>query len=251
MTVMLETVGLEKRFGGITAANDVSLKVEKGARHALIGPNGAGKTTVVNLLTGVLRPTAGRIMLEGRDITNLATHERVRLGVARTFQINQLFGDLTPLESIGLAVSERMGTGRDWWRLVGSKSGVVEETAELIERFELGDVMYERTAILPYGKQRLLEVALAIACRPRVLLLDEPAAGVPETERHEILAAVAALPQDVTVLLIEHDMDLVFSFADRISVLVNGTLFVEGAAAEVARDPRVKAVYLGEEAVHA
>jgi branched-chain amino acid transport system ATP-binding protein len=251
MTTMLETVGLEKRFGGIIAANDVSLRVEKGARHALIGPNGAGKTTVVNLLTGVLRPTAGRILLEGRDITNLDVHERVRLGIARTFQINQLFGDLTPLESLGLAVSERLGSGQDWWRLVGSKEGVVEEVMELIERFQLVDVMYERTAILPYGKQRLLEVALAIACRPRVLLLDEPAAGVPETERHEILSAVAALPADVTVLLIEHDMDLVFSFADRISVMVNGALFVEGAPAEVARDPRVKAVYLGEEAVHA
>ena len=251
MTTVLETVGLKKRFGGITAANDVSLRVEKGARHALIGPNGAGKTTVVNLLTGVLRPTAGRILLEGRDITALDVHERVRLGIARTFQINQLFSDLTPLESLGLAVSERLGSGRDWWRLAGSKSGIVEEVMELIERFHLVDVMYERTAILPYGKQRLLEVALAIACRPHVLLLDEPAAGVPETERHEILSAVAALPADVTVLLIEHDMDLVFSFADRISVMVNGALFVEGAPAEVARDPRVKAVYLGEEAVHA
>jgi ABC-type branched-subunit amino acid transport system ATPase component len=251
MTTVLETVGLKKRFGGITAANDVSLRVEKGARHALIGPNGAGKTTVVNLLTGVLRPTAGRILLEGRDITALDVHERVRLGIARTFQINQLFSDLTPLESLGLAVSERLGSGRDWWRLAGSKSGIVEEVIELIERFHLVDVMYERTAILPYGKQRLLEVALAIACRPHVLLLDEPAAGVPETERHEILSAVAALPADVTVLLIEHDMDLVFSFADRISVMVNGALFVEGAPAEVARDPRVKAVYLGEGAVHA
>ncbi len=251
MTAVLETAGLEKRFGGITAANDVSLRVEKGARHALIGPNGAGKTTVLNLLTGMLRPTAGRILLEGRDITDLGVHARVRLGIARTFQINQLFGNLTPLESLGLAVSERMGSGHDWWRLLGSKGGIVEEVMELIERFQLVDVMYERTAILPYGKQRLLEVALAIACRPRVLLLDEPAAGVPEAERHEILAAVAALPADVTVLLIEHDMDLVFSFADRISVMVNGALFVEGPPAEVARDPRVKAVYLGEEAVHA
>jgi branched-chain amino acid transport system ATP-binding protein len=249
MSVALETIGLDKRFGGITAANDVSLKVEKGARHALIGPNGAGKTTVVNLLTGVLRPSAGRILLDGRDITSLPVHARVRLGLARTFQINQLFADLTPLESVGLAVSERMGAGSDWWRLVGTKGGVVEEAVELIERFGLADVMHARTAILPYGKQRLLEVALAIACRPRVLLLDEPAAGVPETERHEILAAVAALPRDVTVLLIEHDMDLVFSFADRISVMVNGALFAEGAPAVVARDPRVKAVYLGEEAV--
>ncbi len=170
----------------------------------------------------------------------------MRLGIARTFQINQLFGDLTPIETIGLAVSERMGTGKQWWRLVGSKSDIVDDVADLIEQFGLADVMYERTAILPYGKQRLLEIALAIACRPRVLLLDEPAAGVPEAERHEILAAVAALPKDVTVLLIEHDMDLVFSFADRISVLVNGALFVEGSPDAVARDPRVKAVYLGE-----
>jgi ABC-type branched-subunit amino acid transport system ATPase component len=246
MAPVLETVGLTKRFGGIVAANEVSLKIEKGARHALIGPNGAGKTTVVNLLTGVLRPTSGQILLDGRDITEAQAHDRVRLGIARTFQINQLFGDLTPIEAIGLAVSERMGTGKQWWRLVGSKGDVVDDVAALIEQFGLADVMYHRTAILPYGKQRLLEIALAIACRPRVLLLDEPAAGVPEAERHEILAAVAALPKDVTVLLIEHDMDLVFSFADRISVLVNGALFVEGSPDAVARDPRVKAVYLGE-----
>jgi ABC-type branched-subunit amino acid transport system ATPase component len=244
---ILETIGLAKRFGGIVAAADVTLAVEKGARHALIGPNGAGKTTVINLLSGVLKPTAGRILLEGRDITALEPHERVRLGMARTFQINQLFLDLTPLESIALAVSERLGAGGDWWRLVGTKSAITEEIAEIVERFRLADVMHERTAILPYGKQRLLEIALAFASRPRVLLLDEPAAGVPEAERHELLATIAALPADVTVLLIEHDMDLVFSFADRISVLVNGALFVDGPPEEVARDPRVKAVYLGEE----
>jgi len=244
---ILETIGLEKRFGGIVAAHDVSLAVEKGARHALIGPNGAGKTTVINMLTGVLRPTAGRIMLEGRDISDIVPHERVRLGMARTFQINQLFLDLTPLESIGLVVSERLGSGADWWRLVGSKSAVTGEIVEIVERFRLADVMHTRTAILPYGKQRLLEIALAFASQPRVLLLDEPAAGVPEAERHELLATIEGLPTEVTVLLIEHDMDLVFSFADRISVLVNGTLFVDGAPEDVARDPRVKAVYLGEE----
>jgi len=246
MPPVLETVGLIKRFGGITAASDVSLKIEKGARHALIGPNGAGKTTVINLLTGVLRPTAGQILLDGQDITTVEAYERVHLGIARTFQINQLFADLTPIETLGLAVSERMGTGRQWWRLVGSKTDIVEEIVGLIEQFHLADVMYHRTAILPYGKQRLLEIALAIACRPRVLLLDEPAAGVPDAERHEILATIAGLPKDVTVLLIEHDMDVVFSFADRISVLVNGALFVEGEPDAVARDPRVKAVYLGE-----
>jgi len=246
MPVVLETKVLEKHFGGIAAVNRVSLQIEKGARHALIGPNGAGKTTVINLLTGVLRPSAGRILLEGEDITALDAYRRVRRALVRTFQINQLFLDLTPLESVGLAISERMGTGGQWWRLVGSSPPVVDEIVEILERFHLTDVMHERTGNLPYGKQRLLEIALAIACRPHVLLLDEPAAGVPEDERHEILATVAALPADVTVLLIEHDMDIVFSFADRISVLVNGALFLDGPPEEVARDPRVKAVYLGE-----
>jgi ABC-type branched-subunit amino acid transport system ATPase component len=244
---ILETIGLEKRFGGIVAAHDVSLSIEKGARHALIGPNGAGKTTVINLLTGVLRPTAGSIILDGKDITAVVPHERVRLGMARTFQINQLFLDLTPLESIGQAISERTGVGAHWWRVPGSKAVVTDEIAEILQRFRLTDVMHARTAILPYGKQRLLEIALAFACRPQVLLLDEPAAGVPDAERQELLATIAELPAEVTVLLIEHDMDLVFSFADRISVLVNGGLLLDGAPEEVARDPRVKAVYLGEE----
>src|SRR5262245_31916950 len=246
MAVALETIGLEKHFGGIAAVAGLSLSIDKGSRHALIGPNGAGKTTVINLLTGVLRPSAGRILLEGRDITALEVHKRVRRGLARTFQINQLFLDLTPLETVGLAISQRLGAGGQWWRLTGSDPGVVEEALDILDRFHLTDAMNERTGTLPYGKQRLLEIALAIACRPQVLLLDEPAAGVPEDERHEILATIAALPADVTVLLIEHDMDIVFAFADRISVLVNGALFVDGAPDEVARDPRVKAIYLGE-----
>jgi branched-chain amino acid transport system ATP-binding protein len=246
VTPVLETRALEKRFGGIVAANQVSLRLQKGARHALIGPNGAGKTTVINLLTGVLRPSSGEILLDGKDISHVEPHDRVRLGMARTFQINQLFGDLTPLETLGLAISERLGSGTHWWRTVGSRAGVVDEIADLLERFGLGDVMNERTAILPYGKQRLLEIALAFACRPRLLLLDEPAAGVPDAERQEILATIAALPADVTVLLIEHDMDIVFTFADRISVLVNGEMLVEGSPDEVAHDPRVRAVYLGE-----
>jgi branched-chain amino acid transport system ATP-binding protein len=244
---ILQTVRLEKRFGGIIATHDVSLSIEKGARHALIGPNGAGKTTLINLLTGVLRPTAGSIILDGKDITALRPYERVRLGMARTFQINQLFPDLTPLESIGQAISERLGIGAQWWRVIGGKSAVTGEIVEILDRFRLTDVMHERAAILPYGKQRLLEIAIAFACRPHVLLLDEPAAGVPEAERQELLATVADLPAEVTVLLIEHDMDLVFTFADRISVLVNGRLLTDGAPEDVARDSRVKAVYLGEE----
>jgi ABC-type branched-subunit amino acid transport system ATPase component len=245
MMLALETRGLDKQFGGLKVTRDLSLKIAQGARHALIGPNGAGKTTVINLLTGVLKPNSGRILLEGNEITDLTVHARVLRGLSRTFQINQLYPDLTPIETIGLAVSERLGRGGDWWRVMGTRDDVNAEIAENLERFRLTDVMNEVTATLPYGKQRLLEIAVAIATKPRVLLLDEPAAGVPESERHDILAAVASLPRDVTVLLIEHDMDLVFSFADRISVLVNGAMLVEGAPNEVARDPRVKAVYLG------
>jgi branched-chain amino acid transport system ATP-binding protein len=248
MSVALETTGLGKQFGGLKVTRDLSLKIAQGARHALIGPNGAGKTTVINLLTGVLEPSGGRILLEGHDITDLPVHRRVLRGLSRTFQINQLYPDLTPLETIGLAVSERLGGGGNWWRRMGTRDDINAEIAETLGRFRLLDVMNEPTANLPYGKQRLLEIAVAIAAQPRVLLLDEPAAGVPEGERKDILAAVAALPRDVTVLLIEHDMDLVFSFADRISVLVAGALLVEGPPDEVARDPQVKAVYLGEAA---
>ncbi len=250
MVPALQTFGLDKRFGGIVAANGVALNVQKGARHALIGPNGAGKTTLVNLLTGLLQPTSGRILLDGKEISHLRPHKRVKLGLTRTFQINQLFFDLTPLETVALAVCERQGLGGDWWRLLGTRHAIVTEVVTILERFGLADVMEERTVTLPYGKQRLLEIALAIASQPSVLLLDEPAAGVPEDERQAILAIVAALPSDVTVLLIEHDMDLVFKFATFISVLVNGALFVQGTPEEIARDRRVREVYLGE-AVHA
>jgi ABC-type branched-subunit amino acid transport system ATPase component len=246
MAIALETKGLVKRFGGLQATDNVSFRLEQGARHALIGPNGAGKTTFINLLTGVLKPTSGQIFLEGQEITGLRSELRVQRGLARTFQINQLFPAMTPLETIGLAVSERLGGGRDWWRVTGSKHEIIDEIVETAQRFRLMDVLDERTSNLAYGKQRLLEIAVAFACRPRVLLLDEPAAGVPEAERHELLATVAALPRDVSVLLIEHDMDLVFSFADRISVLVNGALFTEGTVEEVSTDPKVRAVYLGE-----
>lgn len=245
---MLKVSGLQMRFGGLLAVDGIEFDVRRDEVFAIIGPNGAGKTTVINQLTGVLEPSAGRILLEGQDITDLPVHKRVLRGLSRTFQINQLYPDLTPLETIGLAVSERLGGGGNWWRRMGTRDDINAEIAETLERFRLLDVMNDRTSTLPYGKQRLLEIAVAIAAKPRVLLLDEPAAGVPEGERKDILAAVAALPRDVTVLLIEHDMDLVFSFADRISVLVSGALLVEGAPDEVARDPQVKAVYLGEAA---
>jgi branched-chain amino acid transport system ATP-binding protein len=246
MSAVLETRALGKRFGGLVATRDVTFSLEKGARQALIGPNGAGKTTFVNLLTGVLPPSSGQVLLAGEDITHLRAEARVRRGLVRTFQINQLFADLTPLETLALAIGERLGQGRDWWRGLGARDPVAREIDDVAARFGLGDVLDVRTDTLPYGKQRLLEIAVAFACAPRVLLLDEPAAGVPEAERRDILDAIAALPADVSVLLIEHDMDLVFSFAKRISVLVEGGLLVEGEPAAIAADPRVRAVYLGE-----
>jgi branched-chain amino acid transport system ATP-binding protein len=248
MTPVLEVRNLGKSFGGVRAVDDVSFQVEAGKLLALIGPNGAGKTTIINLLTGVLTPSSGQVLLNGEDITNLPAYARVGRGLSRTFQINQLFGDFTPLDSMMLALSERAGRGGRFLQPLAAQKDLVAEAASLLERFRLADVMGETTTLLPYGKQRLLEIALAIATNPKVLLLDEPAAGVPEEERHEVLAMVRDLPSDVTVVLIEHDMDLVFSFADRISVLAQGALFAEGTVAEISGDAGVKAIYLGEDA---
>jgi branched-chain amino acid transport system ATP-binding protein len=244
----LEARGLVRQFGALLATDNVSFALAPGARQALIGPNGAGKTTLINLLTGVVKPTEGQVLLEGRDVTALSSSARVRLGLSRTFQINQLFPHMTPAESLGLAISERNGSGADFWRVAGARPAIVAEIEEQLTRFGLEADMDRPTRKLPYGKQRLLEIALALATRPRVLLLDEPAAGVPEEEREDILAALAALPADVAILLIEHDMDLVFTFATRISVLVAGRLLTEGKPEEIASDQRVRAVYLGEDA---
>ena len=242
---VLRAESLVKRFGGITATDNVTLNLHKGARHALIGPNGAGKTTLVNLLTGVLAPTSGRITLDGGDITNLAPHQRVRRGMVRTFQINQLFGSFTPLETLAMTLSQHLGLGRRWWQPLGRAAEVPRRCDALLDQFHLGDVRNVKTEHLAYGKRRLLEIAIALACEPRVLLLDEPVAGVPAGEREELLRTVAALPADVSVLLIEHDMDLVFEFANFITVLVNGAVLTEGAPDAIASDPQVKAVYLG------
>jgi branched-chain amino acid transport system ATP-binding protein len=244
--VVLQTFGLVRRFGGLVATRDVNLEVRRGARHALIGPNGAGKTTLINQLTGVLAPSAGRIELAGRDITALAAHARVGLGLVRTFQINQLWPSLTPLQSLALAVSSRLGASRRWWQALGDDTRVAARCAALLAQFRLDDCALRRTSELPYGKRRLLEIALAVALEPQVLLLDEPAAGVPAGERQDILATIAALPADVAVLLIEHDMDLVFSFATHMTVLVNGGVLTEGTPRQIAADPQVRAVYLGE-----
>jgi branched-chain amino acid transport system ATP-binding protein len=246
MTLALATEGLCKAWGGVYANDHVSLTLPVGARHALIGPNGAGKTTFVNLLTGVARPSAGRVLLDGVDVTRLAIHERVRRGLARTFQINTLFAGLTVLESVVLAVCERAGVAATWHRPVARAAPQIAEAHGVLERMGLATVAHTTTRDLPYGKQRLLEIALALALRPKVLLLDEPASGIPAADSAEVFAVVAALPGDVSVLFIEHDMDLVFRFAQRIAVLVDGKLLTEGTPAEIAADPRVRAVYLGE-----
>ncbi len=248
MTAVLQTSGLVRRFGGIVATDNVSFTLERGARHALIGPNGAGKTTLVNLLTGVLAPTSGSITLMGENITGLTREARVKRGLARTFQINQLCAAMTVLEMIMLVVTERLGHGTRLFGRLDADIAAITEAAGIIERFRLADVMNERINTLPYGKQRQVEIAAAFAVKPKVLLLDEPAAGVPEAERKELLDTVAELPQDVSVLLIEHDMDVVFRFATRITVLVDGKVLTEGLPRDVAADPAVRAAYLGEAA---
>jgi ABC-type branched-subunit amino acid transport system ATPase component len=248
MSLALQTRHLVKKFGGLVVIDDLSLEVAEGARHALIGPNGAGKTTLVNLLTGLLEPTAGAVILKGEDVTRLPQHRRVKRGLARTFQINRLFAELSVLESVTLAVCEQRGIAARWWRPVGAHREAVDEAAALLAQLHLLDVAHAATRSLAYGRQRMVEIALALAAQPRVLLLDEPAAGVPTSDSRELFETIAGLPRSVTIVLIEHDMGLVFSFAEKISVLVNGALLTEGQPQAIAADARVREVYLGEPA---
>lgn len=243
--VVLSAKGLSKHFGGIKATQNVDLDIVHGARHALIGPNGAGKTTLINLLTGVLDPSGGRIELMGHDITHKSPDQRVQMGLVRTFQINQLFASLTPLTTLLWVVSNKKGLGSKWWAPLGSQPQVLQRCQVLLEQFHLSDVFDQRVNTLSYGKQRLLEIAMSFACEPKVLLLDEPVAGVPSGERDELLQTVAELPSDVSIVLIEHDMDLVFSFAKQMTVLVNGAVLCSGDPQDLAHDPRVREVYLG------
>jgi len=249
-THTLRTQGLGIRFGAFQAVGGVNLSLEPGARQALIGPNGAGKTTLINLLTGVFRPTSGSIHMGDRDITRLSGDRRARMGLARTFQINTLFPSLTPLLSVVLAISEREGLGAVWWRPLKRNKAAFDEAHALLGRLKLDALADVPVAELAYGKQRLLEIALAMAARPRILLLDEPAAGVPQDESGELFEAIAALPDDISVLFIEHDMKLVFRFSRRISVLVGGRILTEGTPAEIGADPRVREVYLGRSHRH-
>jgi branched-chain amino acid transport system ATP-binding protein len=242
---LLETRRLSRDFGALAAARNIDFRLEAGARHALIGPNGAGKTTLVNLLTGVIRPSRGRIWFKGRDITRLAQAQRVKLGIARTFQINRLFRRLSVLENVYIAVAERLGVGGSMVRPAGRRDDVVDAAMAQLETLKLTGDAGRRIAELPYGRQRLVELAIALALEPEVLCLDEPAAGVPSAESHIILDAIDALPRQIAVLIIEHDMDLVFRFAERITMMVAGAVFTSGSPREIAANPEVRAVYLG------
>ncbi len=241
---MLSAKNLNKSFGSLVVAQDVALELPKGARYALIGPNGAGKTTLINLLTGMLAADSGQIFLGAEEITSLKPHERVRRGLARTFQINALFPRLTALESVTLAILEREGHAHNWWRGLAAHRPAIDEAGAILDSFKIP--ANKHTAELPYGQQRLLEIALALATQPRVLLLDEPAAGVPKDESAALFRAIESLSGELTILFIEHDMDVVFRFASRIIVMVGGRILVEGTPDEVGRDPRVREVYLGK-----
>ena len=241
----LETLGLYKSFGALRVADRVDFRLPHGARHALIGPNGAGKTTLINLITGALPPGAGQIRLHGTDVTHLPQHARVRLGLARTFQINQLFGALAVIDNVALAITERTGASRHFWRPLGREEALLDEAFALLETLGLAPVAMQPIRTLPYGHQRIVEIAVALAARPKVLLLDEPAAGVPAADTRAILEAIERLHDDIAVLIVEHDMDLVFRFARRITVMVGGRILTEGTREEIAADPRVRAAYLG------
>ena len=244
-TPALSTRGLDKSFGSLVVAKNIELDLPRGARYALIGPNGAGKTTLINLITGMIRPDQGRIFLEADEVTALRPEERVKRGLVRTFQINTLFPHLNALEAVTLAVCERRGYAGTWWQKLPAYPDAIEEAYAILLSLRLGASCYRPTRELAYGQQRLLEIALALATNPKVLLLDEPAAGVPQGESAELFSVIADLSQDIAVLFIEHDMNVVFRFARRIIVMVGGRILVEGTPAEIAADARVREVYLG------
>ena len=243
---LLETRALTRSFGALVAARQVDFRLDAGARHALIGPNGAGKTTLINLLAGTISPTSGQVLLKGRDITALGEAERVKRGIVRTFQINRLFRGLSVLENVYIAVAERMGAAPSMFRPAGRRGDVVDESMHLLDTLRLTVDAGRRVSELPYGRQRLVELAIALGLSPEVLLLDEPAAGVPSAESHIILEAIDRLPASIGVLIIDHDMDLVFRFAQRITVMVGGGVFASGTPREIGASPEVRAVYLGQ-----
>ena len=244
-TSALSTRGLDKNFGSLVVASGIELDLPPGERYALIGPNGAGKTTLINLITGMLKPDKGQIFLGGDEITMLKPEERVKCGLVRTFQINTLFPHLSALEAVTLAVCERRGYASSWWEKLPAYGDAIEEAYAILLSLRLAASCYRPTRELAYGQQRLLEIALALATKPKVLLLDEPAAGVPQQESAELFSVIAGLSQEIAVLFIEHDMNVVFRFAHRIIVMAAGRILLQGTPKEIAADARVREVYLG------
>ena len=245
MSAVFDVFNLNKAFSGLTVTNDVSLSMAPGDRVALIGPNGAGKTTFVNLVTGNLRPDSGEVRLNGETVTKIDAIGRVRRGLVRSFQVTRLFQEMTPAEHVALAILQRDGrTGRMFGNFL-SMPDVMDEAGVLLTKLGLIDLMHRKVSEIAYGQQRLLEIAMALALKPKVLLLDEPAAGVPQSDTGRIEQALADLPGDLAVLMIEHDMDLVFRFAKRVIVLAAGTVIFDGSPADVTRDAAVREAYLG------
>jgi branched-chain amino acid transport system ATP-binding protein len=244
-TSALSTRGLDKSFGSLVVASGIALDLPPGERYALIGPNGAGKTTLINLITGMLKPDKGQIFLGPDEITMLRPEERVKCGLVRTFQINTLFPHLSALEAVTLAVCERRGYAGSWWEKLSAYGDAIAEAYAILLSLRLAASCHRPTRELAYGQQRLLEIALALATKPKVLLLDEPAAGVPQQESAELFSVIAGLSQEIAVLFIEHDMNVVFRFARRIIVMAAGRILLQGTPEEIAADARVREVYLG------
>jgi branched-chain amino acid transport system ATP-binding protein len=241
----LETRGLVKRFGALCVTNDVSIRLPRGARHALIGPNGAGKSTLVGLLSGVIRPDAGKVLIFGEDMTGFKPARRTKLGLVRTFQISSLFAKLTVLENIYLAVSEQRGESFNFWRPAGRRRESLEAVEGLLGEFRLTAHANRPVCELAYGQQRLIEIAIALALKPKVLLLDEPAAGIPSGETRLLMEAIERLSPDIAILMIEHDMELVRRFATDATVLVYGKVLTSGPLSAIMASDEVRKVYLG------
>lgn len=244
---LLEVKGLVKRFGGLLATDNLNLTIEPGELHAIIGPNGAGKTTLISQLSGALRPTEGSIVLEGRDITRLPTHRRAALGLARSYQITSVFTEFTVIENVMLAVQARSGSSFSFWTNVHSDKALVEPARDVLRQVGLLDVADVPVSQIAHGGRRQLEIAMSLAMAPRLLLLDEPMAGMSHSESKEIVTLLQRLKGQYGILLVEHDMSAVFALADRITVLVYGKPIASGTPDEIRKDKAVRVAYLGDE----